>query len=135
MALNLPLIFNSSSLCSKCTNYNWYSCHFHAQQLFQLSGKIQVFVYLFLFYFIFTLWSTQLAKSTSWQVFSSCKSILGSSCKSILGWDWLIHLNLKVPENFLAFILRIDSAFCIYCLSAWSNLNLLHNSQWITFPI
>ena len=29
---------------------------------------------------------------------------------------------------------RTDSRFYIYYLFVWSNLNFLHNSQWITFP-
>ena len=29
---------------------------------------------------------------------------------------------------------RADSGFCIYHLFVWTNLNFLHNSQWITFP-
>ena len=28
-----------------------------------------------------------------------------------------------------------DSGLCIYHLSRWLNFGLLHNSQWITFPI
>ena len=34
-------------------------------------------------------------------------------------WDRMIHLYLKIPENFL---------------SPWPNFNLLHDSQGITFP-
>ena len=30
---------------------------------------------------------------------------------------------------------RTDSGLCIYHLLIWSNFNLLHSSQWITFPI
>ena len=30
---------------------------------------------------------------------------------------------------------RTDSVVCIYYLFVWSNLNFLHNSQWITLPI
>ena len=33
----------------KCTNTNWYHCHFRLPQLFQLSGKIQEFICLFAF--------------------------------------------------------------------------------------
>ena len=29
---------------------------------------------------------------------------------------------------------RMDSRLCIYHLFVWSNLNFLHNSQWITLP-
>ena len=29
---------------------------------------------------------------------------------------------------------RTDSGLCIYYLLIWSNLNFLHNSQWIAFP-
>ena len=29
---------------------------------------------------------------------------------------------------------KTDSGLCMYPLFVWSNLNFLHNSQWITFP-
>ena len=37
--------------CSKCTNYNWYCWHLHAPQFSEFSGKDQVFVYLFIFFY------------------------------------------------------------------------------------
>ena len=62
-----PLV--SNSLCqifenhSKSFNYNWYYNHFHVPQLFQFSGKWQLFIDLFLF----SLFSAGMAKST-WHV-------------------------------------------------------------------
>ena len=57
-----------------------------------ISGKIQeLFCSLS---FIFTLWSTEIAKSTKWQVFFMLALDL-ASCQ-----DWVIHLYLKVLENF-----------------------------------
>ena len=43
-------------------------------------------------------------------------------------------MYLKIPENFIGLISRMDSSLCMYHLSSWSNFNLLHNLQWITFP-
>ena len=52
----LPLIFprflaQAFGNRSKCTIYNWYHRHLHAPLIFWLSGKIQVFVYLFTFFY------------------------------------------------------------------------------------
>ena len=41
----LFLIFNSSSLFSKCTNYNWYHRHPHVLQFLQFSVGVQVFYF------------------------------------------------------------------------------------------
>ena len=38
------------------------------------------------------------------------------------------------PWKFRASHFETDSGLYIYHLSVWSNFNLLHNSQWITFP-
>ena len=53
----LPLFSNCSSHFffggnSKGTNFKWYHSHFHSPQLFQLPGKIQVFVNLFVFFYL-----------------------------------------------------------------------------------
>ena len=64
IVLILPLISKSSKpfgVRSKCYTYNWYHCYSQVPKLFQFSGKVQVFVYLFAF--IFTLWSAGTAKS------------------------------------------------------------------------
>ena len=50
------------------------------------------------------------------------------------GWDYVICLCQKIPENFMHLISRTDSGLCIYHLFVWSNFNFLHNSRWITFP-
>ena len=41
---------------------------------------------------------------------------------------------LKIPDNFMRLIFLVHYGLCIYHLFEWSNLNYLHNSQWITFP-
>ena len=52
----LPLISISTSFFrvfwdhSKCSNYNWYHCHLDVPQFFELSSKVQVFVYLFVLF-------------------------------------------------------------------------------------
>ena len=38
-------------------------------------------------------------------------------------------------QTFCVSFSRMHSGLCIYHLFIWSNLNFLHNSQWITFPI
>ena len=41
---------------------------------------------------------------------------------------------LKSQRTLCISFSRTDSGLCIYHLFVWSNLNFLHNSQWITFP-
>ena len=48
LILSLPF-FQALGDRFKCTNYNWHHRHLHVPQLLRLSGKIQVFVYLFIF--------------------------------------------------------------------------------------
>ena len=43
------LFFQAFGDCSKGSNYNWY--HYHLPQPFQLSGKVQVFIYLIAFFY------------------------------------------------------------------------------------
>ena len=79
---------------------------------------------------MFILRSAGNAKSIRWQFFS----ILINSISCLLIGDYVILLFLKVPDNLMHLIL-LDSGLCIHHFVVWSNLNLLHNSQWITFPI
>ena len=46
----------------------------------------------------------------------------------------MIHLYLKIPEEFGRLIHQDRFGLCIYHLFVWSNFNFLHNSQWISLP-
>ena len=70
--------------------------------------------------FIFPLWSARLVKFTWWHVLFSCYLTLG------LG----LLRGLFVSQNHREFY---ASGLCICHSIIWSNLNFLHNSQWINF--
>ena len=78
---------------SKGTNYNWYYRYFSVPQLFRLSVKIQVPVYLFGF-LSFSLQSARTTKSIQWLVLFFFLLI---DTRSIF-FSWIY---LKVPENFM----------------------------------
>ena len=46
---------------------------------------------------------------------------------------WSICISKSQTSLCISFS-RINLGLCIYHLFVWSNLNFLHNSQWITFP-
>ena len=46
---------------------------------------------------------------------------------------WSVYISKSQRRLCISFS-RVDSGLCIYHLFVWSNLNFLHNSQWITFP-
>ena len=57
----LQSLYLSFSDCSKSTNCNWYNCHFNVPQFFQLPCVVKVLIFLFAFFFNFTLWSANTA--------------------------------------------------------------------------
>ena len=68
----------------KSTNYNWYHCHFHLPQLFQLSSKIQVFFILMLSFMAkSSIWQWLL--SVSWNHVIVCKQMI------IIKYKWLLE--------------------------------------------
>ena len=86
--------------------------------------------------FSFILWSAGTAKSTILQVFFSFFLsfffiIIRSGLLAEIRWSVCMsksHRSLCVSFS------RTGAGLCIYHLLAWSNLNFLHISQWITFP-
>ena len=64
-----PVSFLIIRQLSKCSYQNWYHRHFHIPQLFQLSSKIEVYIYFIaFFYFSFVIsWNTKfLQMASSW---------------------------------------------------------------------
>ena len=47
----------------------------------------------------------------------------------------MISLYLKTKRILFVLFHRMDFSLCIYHLFVWLNLNFLHKSQWVTFPI
>ena len=82
--------------------------------------------------FILSLWSFGTTKSFKWQIIFF---LLIQIQNLVFGWDWVIRVYLKIRENYIRHIFWTDSGLCLYYLSARSNLNLLHSSQWITVPV
>ena len=88
--------------------------------VFQFSSKMHVFVDRFAFFYF--------------------RSISAESCR----WSVLFmvinsksSLRLIFPKKFSTIpcvLSKTHTALCVYHLSAWTNFNLLHNSQWIIFP-
>ena len=77
----------------------------------------------FSLFLIFTLWSSWTAKSSIRQVLLFC---------------WLSLVRPRLGDQFVSQnpreVCACHSGLGIYHLFVWSNLNCLHNSQWITLP-
>ena len=87
------------------------------------------YLFFFLLSFNFTLWSAWTAKSTIRQVLFFSLTRSGSLAK--ISWSVCIS---KSQRTLCVSFSRKDSVLCIYHIFLWSNLNFLHNSQWISFP-
>ena len=101
-------LFQVLGNCSKCSNYHWYHRHFHAVQLFQFSGKIQVFVRLFDFVHFHSeiCWKK---KFTRWLVLFSCQVKLSLNLCPGLG-DLFVFQNSR---EFYAYIMYQNSQILI----------------------
>ena len=101
----VALLFNSAKSLfqvfrhrSKRSNYNWYQRHSHVPQLFQLSGKIQVFVYLFVFFYFHSvhLWNNKIHLMTTSFFLSINPRLLFTLCEfisSLITGDFLSSLS------------------------------------------
>ena len=110
----------------KGTIYNWYHRHFHRLQFFQLSGKVQVFVYLFAFILIRFFLEQQNPSSFFFLLFNTRSGFLAGRKWSVLISQYQRILYISFSKTYYC--------LCKYHLSVWSNLNLLHNFLLITFP-
>ena len=94
--------------CSKCTNYNRYHRYIYVPQLFKLSGKIQMFVFLFAFFFhrelskircikFFGAWRFKLI-TKYWQ-----RTLSGALCSKdplyFLYFMWFYNFVLNKPDE------------------------------------
>ena len=78
---------------------------------------------------IFTQWSAGTANSTILQA-QFFFSIITWSCR-LAEMRRRVYIS-KFQRNFCVSLSRKDFRLCIYYLLVWSNLNFLHNSEWIT---
>ena len=111
--------------CSMCTIYNWYQRLSHVRQVFRLFGQIQGSFR----FFLFSLSGQLEQKNPSDNMFF----FLEKRTRYLVFWpglgDSFISQN---PREFVSFSETYSDLY-IYYLIAWSNFNLWHNSQWITF--
>ena len=80
--------------------------------------------------FSFILWSAGAAKSTILQIFFLLIIIRSGLLAKI---RWSICMS-KSHRSLCVSFSRTGAGLCIYHLLAWSNLNFLYISQWITLP-
>ena len=86
-----------------------------------------IYLSLFTVSFYFTLWSTETAGSI---FFFVLLTLTRSGFLAEIRWSVCIS---KSQRTLCVSFSRTDSGLYIFYLFAWSNLNFLHNSQWITF--
>ena len=89
-------------------------------------------IYLFSLSFIFNLWLDVTAKSTVQQVFFLLLTITRFGRLVEIRWSVCISKSQRI---FCVSFSWTDSGLCISHFVVWSNLNFLHNSQWITLAI
>ena len=80
--------------------------------------------------FNFTLWSAGTATSTIFK-FSFLLIIIRSGRLTEIRWSVCMS---KFHRSLCVSFSRTDAGLCIYHLFVRANLNILHISQWITFP-
>ena len=105
--------------------------HFHVPRLFFNSLVRSRYLSFFSIPFNFTLLSAGTAKFTILQVLFLLLVIIRSGRLAEIRWSICVS---KSPRRLSVSFSRIDSELYIYLLFVWSNLNSLHNSQWITLP-
>ena len=112
--------------------YHWQlvSPSFLCSTVFQFPGKFEILIF-FSFSFNLTLWSTGTAKSTICQVLFFLWIIARSGHLAEIKWSVYIsksHRSLCVSFSWT------DVGLCMYHFFVGLNLNVLHNSQWMTWP-
>ena len=131
----LTLIFNTSSLFSKLletvpsvptTSDITVTFMFYIFFWFLARSK-----YLSIFSFFFTLLFTVTVKSNCWLILFYLIIITRSG--RVAGIRWSVCIS-KFQKLLCVSFLTTDFGLCIYYLVVWSNLNLLHDSQWTIYP-
>ena len=126
----LPLISNSSCLCSKHwgivpsapTTIGIPVCHPHLPQFFSPLARFKYSsIFLFLLY-----------RPPERQNSLDCKFFWGGAkCGILVGIKWSVYIPKSQRIVWVSFS-RTNSGLYIYHLVVWSGWYLLHNFQWIT---
>ena len=101
---------------------------FHS--FFHFSSKVEVLIPLFTFFQFYSVVSRD-SKVDNFQIFSFLLIIIRSGLLAEIRRSVCIS---KFHRSFCVSISRTGAGLYIYHLLAWSNLNFLHISQWITLP-
>ena len=116
----------------KAKNHNWYNCHRHVPLFFQFSSKIKVLISLFTFFQFYSVvsWDSKVDNFAGF-LFLLLLIIIRSGLLAEIRWS--VCMSMSNRSLFVSFS-RTGAGLCIYHLLAWSNLNFLDISQWITLP-
>ena len=130
----LPVLFSNLWDRSKRTNYDKYH---HQTSCFTARSKYYlIFLAYFYFYSVVSrkrkiYW----AASCPFFFFFFYFFVFISSCFGLLvRTQWSVCISKSQKILWVPLFWR-KSGLCMHHLVLWTNLNLLHNSQWITFPI
>ena len=125
---SLKPIYQSFDYCSKRTEYKWYHCHLpYILVLWQCIDTYSSFRFL-----LFSLCSPPGRQSPLFSKFF--KNFIDYHKVWSSGWiRWSVFISKSLRILCISFF-RTNSELGIYDLFVLSNLNVLHNSQWITFP-
>ena len=111
-------------------NYNWYHRQFHVPQLFQFSSK----VYVLMFFFTFFQFHSVVSWDSKVDNFANSLFLLINKRFGLLAEiRWSVCMSKSHRSLGVSFS-RTGAALCIYHVLAWSYLNFLYISQWITLP-
>ena len=125
-------LYQSFCDCTEHANSNCFHRHFHVSLFFLVFFLVLLQVLGTYLSFYFTLWSAGTVKSTIRQRFFFFVVVVDYRLSS--DRYYVIRLYLKIRENFVHFFLKDGIWVVRIPLSIWSDLNCLHNSQWIPFP-
>ena len=116
-------------LISKSSNYNEYHRYFCSIVFFNFLARSR---YLYFFSLFSVLPCDQLERlCLLFSRFSFLLTITRSGHLAKIRGSVCIWKSQRILRVVFS---MTDSALCIYNLFTWSNLNFLHNSQWITLP-
>ena len=101
---------------------------FHS--FFQFSSKVEVLIRLFNFFQFYSVVSRD-SKVDNFAGFFLLLVIIRSGLLDEIMWSDCMS---KSYRSLCVSFSRTGAGLCIYHLLTWSNLNLLHISQWITLP-
>ena len=111
-------------------HHNWYNCHLHVPFFFRFSSNVEVHISLFTFFQFYSVVSRD-SKVDNFSGFLFLLIIIRSGLQAEIRWSVCMS---KSDRSLCVSFSRTGARLCIYHLLAWSNLNFLHISQWITLP-